>query len=451
MTARKRYVQVGLGGRHEMFRDAILNDFKKTAVLTALCDSNEGRLQLSLARARQRGANLAGYPAADFAKMLREQKPDCVVVTTRDSAHDQYICRAMEAGCDVITEKPMTIDAKRCRKILDTQKRTGRKCTVTFNYRYAPPRTQVKELLMSGVIGEVLSVDFHWMLNVSHGADYFRRWHRNKANSGGLMVHKATHHFDLVNWWLGTVPERVFASGQRRFYVPETAKRYGLTRRAEHCRDCRDAARCGFCLKLESNANLREFYLNCEKFDGYRRDACVFSDQIDIEDTMNVLVDYQSGARMSYSLNAFAPWEGYMVSFNGTRGRLEHKCEESVYINADGTVPGALKKEGTWTRVYPHWRPAYKVKVWASSGGHGGADPVMLRHIFDPQGCPKDKYLRAADQRSGAWSIMVGIAANQSMKRNRAFTISELVGQVALPDYAPMPTGREPLPGAPRR
>ena len=304
---------------------------------------------------------------------------------------------------------------------------------------------------MSGVIGEVLSVDFHWMLNVSHGADYFRRWHRNKANSGGLMVHKATHHFDLVNWWLGTVPERVFASGQRRFYVPETAKRYGLTRRAEHCRDCRDAARCGFCLKLESNANLREFYLNCEKFDGYRRDACVFSDQIDIEDTMNVLVDYQSGARMSYSLNAFAPWEGYMVSFNGTRGRLEHKCEESVYINADGTVPGALKKEGTWTRVYPHWRPAYKVKVWASSGGHGGADPVMLRHIFDPQGCPKDKYLRAADQRSGAWSIMVGIAANQSMKRNRAFTISELVGQVALPDYAPMPTGREPLPGAPRR
>ena len=78
---------------------------------------------------------------------------------------------------------------------------------MTFNYRYSPPRTQVKDLLMSGVIGDILSVDFHWMLDTHHGADYFRRWHRNKQNSGGLMVHKATHHFDLVNWWLSSVPE----------------------------------------------------------------------------------------------------------------------------------------------------------------------------------------------------------------------------------------------------
>ena len=52
---------------------------------------------------------------------------------------------------------------------------------------------------MSGVIGNVVSVDFHWLLDTRHGADYFRRWHRNKRNSGGLLVHKATHHFDLVN------------------------------------------------------------------------------------------------------------------------------------------------------------------------------------------------------------------------------------------------------------
>ena len=63
--------------------------------------------------------------------------------------------------------------------------------------RTSPPRTQVKDILMSGVIGDVLSVDFHWMLNTHHGADYFRRWHRNKKNSGGLMVHKASHHFDV--------------------------------------------------------------------------------------------------------------------------------------------------------------------------------------------------------------------------------------------------------------
>jgi len=434
-----------------MYRNAIISDFKATAELTALCDCNEGRLRLSQAKAKQLGAEIKGYSAADFRKMIREQKPDCVIVTSKDNTHEKYICVAMEMGCDVITEKPMTIDEKKCRHILDTQKRTGQQCKVAFNYRYSPPRTQIKDLLMSGVIGEVLSVDFHWMLDIHHGADYFRRWHRNKKNSGGLMVHKATHHFDLLNWWLGTVPRRVFASGQRSFYVPNTAKRYGLTKRGERCRDCRSVAKCGFCLKLKDNENLRKMYLDCESFDGYFRDGCVFSSKIDIEDTMNVLVDYRNDVRLSYSLNAFSPWEGYVAMFNGTKGRLEHKCEENVYINADGTTPGALKKEGTWIKVYPHWRPAYEVEVWNAEGGHGGADPLMLKHIFDPGHCAKDKYLRAADQRAGAWSIMVGIAANHSMKHKRSFSIEELVGKIDMPDYPPMPTGKETLPGRPYR
>jgi hypothetical protein len=153
---------------------------------------------------------------------------------------------------------------------------------------------------------------------------------------------------------------------------------------------------------------------------------------------------------MSYSLNAFSPWEGYVVAFNGTRGRLEHKCEEGAYINADGTIPGALKREGTWIRVYPHWRPAYEVPVWEAEGGHGGADPLMLQHIFAPDRQPPDKYLRRADERSGAWSILTGAAANLSLAENRAMRIEELATDIGMPDYPPMPSPDEPLPGRPR-
>ena len=53
--------------------------------------------------------------------------------------------------------------------------------------------------LASGTIGKVISVHFEWMLDTVHGADYFRRWHRLKEKSGGLMVHKSGHHFDLVS------------------------------------------------------------------------------------------------------------------------------------------------------------------------------------------------------------------------------------------------------------
>ena len=174
--ARRRYAIVGLGSRHELYQDGIEKTHAPWAELVAVCDTNQGRIDLARRRSAKNGAIVPpGYLAGDFQQMLRERRPEVVIVTTADSAHHDYLIRAMEAGCDVITEKPMTIDAGKCRQILETQRRTGRRCRVTFNYRYSPPRSQVKELLMSGAIGDVLSVDFHWLLNTHHGADYFRR------------------------------------------------------------------------------------------------------------------------------------------------------------------------------------------------------------------------------------------------------------------------------------
>ena len=444
-AAKRRFAQVGLGGRSAMYTRAITGRYSEACELVGLCDVNPGRLRQAVEAAREAGAEVPGYEADAFDRMIGETKPDSVIVTTMDCAHDYYICRAMELGCDAITEKPMTIDEDRCRRIIETRRRTGKKCTVTFNYRYSPPRTQVKDILMSGVIGDILSVEFQWHLDTHHGADYFRRWHRRKANSGGLMVHKATHHFDLVNWWLSTVPVSVFATGQRRFYTPRQAERYGLTRRAERCLDCPEAGRCAFYMDLRGNEPLRKRYLDNEGHDGYFRDRCVFSDEIDIEDCMNVVVDYASGAKMSYSLNAFLPWEGYSVAFNGTRGRVEHVCQESVYINGDGTVPGELLADGTTIKVYPHFKTARSVAIQTGAGGHGGGDSPLLDDILDPH-VGADKYLRAADERAGAYSILVGIAANHSMASGQVVRIDELVEGLEAPEYPPMPSPEDPVP-----
>ncbi len=209
----RRYAIVGLGSRSTMYQDAIESGYKQHAQLVGICDTNAGRLELARRNAQGRGANPPpAYAADDFEKMITDTRPDVVIVTTMDSVHHEYIVRAMNAGCDVVTEKPMTTTAAKCQEIIDARARTGKSCRVTFNYRYSPPRTQIKDLLMSGEIGDVLSVDFHWLLNTHHGADYFRRWHGTKKYSGGLMVHKATHHFDLVNWWISGVPTEVFAT-----------------------------------------------------------------------------------------------------------------------------------------------------------------------------------------------------------------------------------------------
>lgn len=450
LARRKRYALVGVGGRSAMYRDAVLKTFAQHCQMVGFCDLNEGRLKLAQRKAREMsGAEVPIFLADDFDRMIRETKPDVVIVTTKDATHDRYIIRAMELGCDVMTEKPMATDEKKCRAILKTQQRTGRKIIVTFNYRYSPPRTQVKDLLMSGVIGDVLSVDFHWMLDTLHGADYFRRWHSNKANSGGLMVHKATHHFDLVNWWLSAVPVTVQANGKREFYTPQMAKRLGLQSHHERCHTCPEGDKCTFRLDLAGNPKLKELYLDQEKFDGYFRDRCVFRPDIDIEDTMNVVVKYDTGVTMSYSLNAFNAWEGYSICFNGTKGRLEHVMQEKVSINGDGSVPGALKADGTYIRIYPLRAAAYSVPVWSGDGAHGGGDAVMLDDLFLPVKTV-DKYLRGADQRGGAASILTGIAANHSMRTGETVRIADLVPGLARPDYPAMPDHAGPVPMPPK-
>ncbi len=225
----------------------------------------------------------------DFDELVAAAQPDCLIITTVDRYHPEYIVRALDAGRDAITEKPMAIDAAGCRAILEAERRTGRQITVTFNYRFPPHSSRIKELMQSGIVGQVLSVDFEWMLDTRHGADYFRRWHRRLANSGGLLVHKATHHFDVINWWLDDEPETVYAFGARRFYGPTREAR------GERCCTCPHAASCEFFVDYTTEPLYRALYFDAEHVDGYHRDGCVFSPEIDIYDTMGVTVRYRSG------------------------------------------------------------------------------------------------------------------------------------------------------------
>jgi predicted dehydrogenase len=383
------------------------------------------------------------YLAADFAKMVAELKPDALIVTPPDGFHAEYIVKGLDMGLDVITEKPMTMDAPKAQAILDAVKRNDRHIRVTFNYRYSPFRSQVKELLMSGAIGDVLSVDFHWLLNTVHGADYFRRWHSNKAISGGLMVHKATHHFDLVNWWLSDMPVSVTATGKREFYTPEMAQRFGLSGAHERCLTCPETAKCSFYFDLAQDPGLKALYLDNEQYDGYHRDQCVWRPGISIEDTMNVIVGYAGGATLSYSLNAFNAWEGYHIAFNGTKGRLEHSAvEQAVVAGAAGNGSG----ERVTTRIIPMRGPAQEiVPDMGQTGGHGGGDAVLLRDIFDPDSAG-DPLIRKADERGGAASCLIGIAADRCFETGQPVSISDLVTGLDWPVLPRMPDHKSLVP-----
>jgi predicted dehydrogenase len=359
--------------------------------------------------------------------MIAEVKPDTVIVTTIDSTHHIYITRAMALGCDVITEKPMTTDLPKLQAIFEAIEQTGRTLRVTFNYRYAPAYTRFRQLLMEGAVGQPLAIDFSWILNTSHGADYFRRWHREKQNSGGLLVHKATHHFDLVNWWVDAYPISVFAMGALRFYGRKNAEARGEYYPYSRYTGVPEAKNDPFALFLTSKEALRGLYLEAEAETGYIRDRNVFGEPITIEDTMAVMARYSNGVLLSYSLVAYSPWEGLRVAVTGTKGRIEMDIEESItHLLGDGQVSaskGPFKRARM--RVFPMFGQEYEVDVPVGEGGHGGADPVMLEQIFSPTP-PPDPFHRAASHINGAASVLVGIAANQSMHTGQMVFIDDL-------------------------
>ncbi len=424
---KKKYVVVGVGGRARFFYEAIVRDFQETSELVGFCDVNQTRMDYanSVLEERLDYHKVNTYKANEFEFMIEKEKPDVVLVTSIDRTHDHYIIRAMELGCDVITEKPMTTDEEKCQAIMDAVERTGQKLRVTFNYRYAPHNTKIKELIMNDAIGDVISVHFEWLLNTEHGADYFRRWHRDKRNSGGLLVHKSTHHFDLVNFWLGTTPETVFAMGDLRFYGRENAEKRGVEQFYSRSHGSEAAKDDPFGLDMASNPYMKAMYLDAEKEDGYFRDQSVFGDGISIEDTMGLLVKYKNKAMMTYSLNTFLPWEGYNIAFNGTKGRMEVKIVEMSYVNSGGDVSleGALQESSII--VFPMFDAPYKVDLEQGEGGHGGGDPVLLRDIFaEPE---NDIYNRAASHVDGALSILTGIAGNKSLRTGMPVRVDDLV------------------------
>lgn len=417
---------VGTGSRHTMFSNSVTNDYSDKHEIVAMCDNNPHRLNVAAQTAAQEGTNgIATYLDDQFDQMIAEQSPDTVVITTPDFLHADYITRAFEAGCDVICEKPMTIDLSSLKQITEAQKRTGRQVRVTFNYRYSPARTQIKELLAAGTIGEITAVDFRWHLDRVHGADYFRRWHRQKENSGGLLVHKSTHHFDLLNWWLGATPRKVTASGRRNFYTPETAADLGLDNRGPRCATCAQASDCVFELNMQDDAALNKLYREAEHEDGYFRDLCVFDAEIGIEDTMQAHIEYGSGTMANYTLTAYSPWEGLEIKFQGTKGDLTHK-----HVEVHGVFGGERAhagKEAVWTELHLAGEAPKQLDVPQGEGHHGGADPVMLGYIFDPDNMEPDAFGRASDHVAGGWSILTGIAANLSIETGNSVDVDTML------------------------
>ena len=251
-SSKTRLAIVGTGSRGSTtWGKPVVDAYSDQIEMVALCDINIKRAE---AANKIIGVNSKLYEAKDFDRMILETKPDIVIVTTTDGFHEKYIIRAMELGCDVISEKPIAIEADQCQRIAEAEVRTGRKIIVGFNDRHTINSMETKRILMSGELGKILAVDFHEYLDVSHGAEYYRRWHGKRRYSGTLLLHKASHHFDVVNWFVDADPVDVHAIGKLSYYG------HNNPFRGRNCRTCQFSAKCPYYLDMTKDQEAMALY-----------------------------------------------------------------------------------------------------------------------------------------------------------------------------------------------
>jgi len=416
---------VGTGVRGTSFwGKRLVDQYADILEFVGICDINPGRLAYA--------KNYMGVTCptfSDFDQMVSQTKPDLIIVTTKDSTHDKFIVKGLDMGCDVLTEKPLTTDEVKCQAILDAEKRSNKNLIVGFNYRWSPYMTKIKEMLANNTIGKVTSVDFHWYLNTYHGASYFRRWHGEMASGGSLWVHKATHHFDLLNWWIDSDPSEVFAYGALEHYGSNGPFR------GDNCRSCQHKSDCKFHYDITKSKRDMDLYVNNEKYDGYVRDNCLFRHDIDIYDKMSAQIKYANDVVVNYSLTTYSPYEGWKIAFNGMDGRIEAWLDIPYYENigmsqeelhavemAQGDNKSMVSKP---LIVHKNWNEHESVNVSYDRRGHGGGDQRLQDKIFVNPENP-DPLKHAAGVRDGAMSILIGVAARNSIESGKAIKIADL-------------------------
>ncbi len=406
----KRVVIVGASMRcYAMFIEKVRKNIPDDVKFVGVYDINEGR---SRVLADIIGEGCAVYQ--DFEEMLDAEKPDTVLVTSRDDTHHDYVVRALNKGYDAISEKPLTNTFERCLAVRDAEKQSGKTVTTTFNCRYMPYLVHIKELIMSGKIGKIYSVNYEYGLNRSHGGDYFKRWHRLMEYSQGMLLHKSTHHLDVANWLIDDEPRYVTALANRVHYGDKGEMK------AERCQDCPGRDNCEVYVPDDEKGKVlnQRFYYDNEKEDGYVRDRCAFTPDADINDNYSVSVMYEKGALLTYTLQMASMHEGYNITITGEKG----------VIIARKWSPDDKDTEKDVIKVITKGGQIETIEYDRGTGSHDGADDILIKMLFN--GYESDPLNQCAGSFEGVVSAMVGIAGNMSIKEGKTIDLKPFIDKL---------------------
>lgn len=350
---------IGLGARGETFVRQLCKESTR-AELFGLCDIDQDRMDKFCAYCELPDARRFTNPDEFFSR----REMDAVIITTPDFTHRDVAIAAMKAGKHIYLEKPMAVNAGQCRDIIRAQRETGVTAFVGFNLRAHPAYQRIKQVMQSGILGQIVHIEGLEQLSIQHSASFMRRFHRKRQNTGGFLNHKCSHDLDIIQWLIGHEHKvvKVASFAGLNVFVPKKAP-------AKYCSECPEAIyrdclykdQAGFVFPIGHTQPLHH-----RQNDIYGGDLCVYTGDKDTFDNQTVILEWDNGVRGNFNLQLFQ-----------SRG-----CREQRIWGELGVL--RLTAEGNLRTTLSHTNDIIDHCVTPlGAGGHDGTDTRMIGRFVD--------------------------------------------------------------------
>lgn len=320
----------------------------------------------------------------DYHEMLEKENLDGILVGTRCSLHAEIASELMEYGVPIFMEKPVAINERDMEMLIESVEKypdCAKKCVVSFPLRNTPIVKYVKELIESGVIGEVAHIQA--INNVPYGRVYYHGWYRDEEETGGLWLQKATHDFDYITYIAGVKPVAICAMESKQVFK-------GNEPAGQMCGDCPKKRDCP-----ESIENI-ERYGTVEVETPH---FCCFAEDTGNQDSGSAIIKYENGMHAVYSQD-FIARKGA-----GKRG--------ARFIGYDGTI------EFDWVKnrvdVFMHNKAYNNTVQFDDNTPHFGGDDALVRNFIDVM---KDKDISRSTIYDGILSANMCLKAKKAAQTN---------------------------------
>ena len=362
---RKKIVIFGYGQRGKIYADYALR-FPEEFTVVAIIETNPER--------RAIGAERHGCSTfSDYKDFLKANiDADIVAVATQDSDHREHAIACMEAGYDLLLEKPIANTLEDCMAIYEASVRLQRKVIVCHVLRYTPFYQKIKTIIESGDLGNIMTVNMSENVGFYHQAHSFVRgpW-RNSKEACPMILAKCCHDLDILRWLVGETCEEISSFGDLSFFKEENAPKDS----AKYCSDCRVPSCAYRAKKLYADYTWMRGYFCCdiendqvanEALVHSPYDRCVFRCDNDVVDHQVSIFRFNKNITAMHTMTAFSKEIYRDIKVHGTKAELY----------------GVMEKNILELRVFGGETVRYDFKDMDVSGNHGGGDNGLMHNLF---------------------------------------------------------------------